>query len=68
VRVRLDRAVASPEWSQVFLSVRVQHIVSTRSDHGPILIELNTEENRKAKRTFRYENMWERRLLYTMKL
>jgi hypothetical protein len=29
MRVRLDQAVASPEWSQLFPSARVQHIVST---------------------------------------
>jgi exonuclease III len=57
VRVRLDQVVASTEWSQIFPSARVQHIVSARSDHCPILVELNTEENRKVKHIFRYKIM-----------
>jgi hypothetical protein len=60
VKVRLYRGVASLEWSQLFPGARVWHIVSTRSDHFPILLELTSEENRKAKCIFRYEIMWER--------
>jgi hypothetical protein len=38
----------------------VQHIVSSRSDHCPILIELDKEQTAKAQHIFRYEIMWER--------
>lgn len=47
VRVRLDRAVATPDWSTGFPHSRVEHLVSSRSDHCPILISL-------------YEEFWER--------
>jgi hypothetical protein len=60
VRVRLDRAVASLEWTQLFPSAWVQHIVSSRSDHCPILLELDKGVSNKVCRIFRYEIMWER--------
>jgi hypothetical protein len=36
VRVRLDRAVASPSWSNLFPQATVEHLVSSRSGHCPI--------------------------------
>jgi hypothetical protein len=38
VKVRLDKAVASPAWSAMFLEHRLHHLVSSRSDHCPILV------------------------------
>jgi hypothetical protein len=38
VRVRLDRAVASPAWSTLFPEHRLRHLASSRSDHCPILL------------------------------
>jgi hypothetical protein len=65
VRARLDRAVASPAWSDYFKEATVEHICSSRSDHLPILLRVGSkkvwrpvEESRP--RTFRYEQMWER--------
>jgi hypothetical protein len=60
VRVRLDRAVVTPEWTQLFPSAGVQHIVSLSSDHRPILLELDKGMRSKVRRIFRYEIMWER--------
>jgi endonuclease/exonuclease/phosphatase family metal-dependent hydrolase len=39
VRVRLDRAVATPSWSTFFLQFRLRHLSSSRSDHCPLLLE-----------------------------
>jgi exonuclease III len=44
VRVRLDRAVASPSWSTWFPEAKLQHIVSSRSDHCPIYLDLVQEK------------------------
>jgi exonuclease III len=41
VRVRLDRAVACPAWFNLFPNYHVRHLVSSRSDHCPILIQLD---------------------------
>jgi endonuclease/exonuclease/phosphatase family metal-dependent hydrolase len=38
VRVRLDRAVATSEWRDLFSAARVEHLVSPVSDHCPILV------------------------------
>jgi exonuclease III len=46
VRVRLDRAVACPSWSQLYPQATVQHLVSSRSDHCPIVISLVSDLNR----------------------
>jgi endonuclease/exonuclease/phosphatase family metal-dependent hydrolase len=40
VWVRLDRAVADSAWRELFSSVRVHHLISSRSDHCPVLVEL----------------------------
>jgi uncharacterized protein YicC (UPF0701 family) len=37
----------------------VQHVVSSRSDCSPILLELECDPSAKITRTFRYEIMWE---------
>jgi hypothetical protein len=60
VRVRLDRAVACPRWSQLFPQATVQHLVSSRSDHCPILLSLKDDKCRPASTLPRYEAMWER--------
>jgi exonuclease III len=61
VRVRLDRAVADDNWLNIFPSFQVQHLTSSRSDHCPVLIKL--ESVRAGMSTVpirRYESYWER--------
>jgi hypothetical protein len=61
VRVRLDRAVASPTWSLCYPDVRVLHLRSSRSDHCPLLICTERETNNRPSRPVRrYEVAWER--------
>jgi endonuclease/exonuclease/phosphatase family metal-dependent hydrolase len=38
VKIRLDRAVASPEWSLRFPNTRLRHIISSRLEHSPLLL------------------------------
>jgi exonuclease III len=45
VKVRLDRAVATPAWSALFPEHRLRHIVSSRSDHCPILLSVDHVSN-----------------------
>lgn len=61
VRIRLDRVVATPAWSHIFPDCSVQHLVSPRSYHSPLLIDLlaNKPENRRPA-AMRYEAYWER--------
>jgi hypothetical protein len=61
VKVRLDRAVASPEWRNLFADSNVQHITSPVSDHCPILIQILKEDRGPCKQPRRqYEILWER--------
>jgi hypothetical protein len=61
VRVRLDRAVADSAWRDMFTDVKVHHLVSSRSDHCPLLVEARQVVwERRDQRIFRYEIMWER--------
>jgi hypothetical protein len=61
VKVRLDRAVASPSWNSKFPNAIVRHLVSSCSDHCPILIDLERSNvQAQLKRPWRYEMMWER--------
>jgi hypothetical protein len=43
VKVMLDSAVVSPSWSQWFREARAQHLISSRSDH--CLVFLNLEQD-----------------------
>jgi endonuclease/exonuclease/phosphatase family metal-dependent hydrolase len=59
VRVHLDRAVADPAWRDAFDDASVRHLVSSQSDHCPILVELKKDSwEQKKTRIFRYEIMW----------
>jgi hypothetical protein len=61
VRVRLNRAVTSPSWSDWFKDAHVRHLVTSRSDHVPILLELEHDRGSgRQNRIARYEIMWER--------
>jgi hypothetical protein len=61
VRVRLDRTVASPSWTQWFPQVRSKHLILGSSDHCPIFLDLEQEvDSRPKRRSMFYEIMWER--------
>jgi exonuclease III len=40
VRVRLDRAVANTAWRDLFTDAKVCHLISSRSDHCSVLVEV----------------------------
>jgi len=44
VKVRLDRAVATDSWSNLFERAEVEHLVSPCSDHCPLLLQLGRKE------------------------
>jgi hypothetical protein len=43
VKVCLDRAVADTNWRDLFAEATVHHLVSSRSDHCPLLVEIKRE-------------------------
>ena len=59
--MRLDRAVACPQWSALFPDCKVSHIISSRSDHCPLLIQLLWSPRvGKIVKQLSYEFYWER--------
>lgn len=61
VRVRLDRAVASPAWLGRFRQASITHLVTPSSDHVPLLLErLEEELVHNSVKISRYEAIWER--------
>jgi hypothetical protein len=61
VRVRLDRAAATPAWSLCFPEYRLRHLSSSRSDHRPLLVAAVQATNCRLERLIRrYEIAWER--------
>jgi hypothetical protein len=61
VKVRLDRAVASNDWRNLFPYNSVQHLVTPCSDHLALLIKGELEEPQNVRKKCRqYELMWER--------
>jgi hypothetical protein len=61
VIVRLDRVVACPSWTKLFPNYQVLHLTSSRSDHCPILLNLDTSATMTRNVIQRrYEVFWER--------
>jgi hypothetical protein len=59
-RVRLNRALASANWSARFPLATLQHLTAAALDHSPILLR-HAPSDMTARRPsiFRYEAMWE---------
>lgn len=62
IQERLDRGVASVDWSERFPSARVSHLTRVLSDHCPLFVEWERsevlEKRRWKKCRFRFEEMW----------
>ncbi|CAL1406927.1 unnamed protein product [Linum trigynum] len=58
---RLDRMVASMSWKQNFPNARVNNVRRCGSDHNPIVLhtEIQEEEEIKWGHTFRFEAVWQ---------
>jgi hypothetical protein len=55
---RIDRAMATQAWCEVFHLHQLHNVVSHRSDHFPILLKLHEIPRRKVIKEFRFENAW----------
>lgn len=52
VRERLDRAVACSGWCNIFQNTEVRHLISSSSDHEPILVDTEGFALLRRKKTF----------------
>ena len=60
VKVRLDRAVATNDWRNLFAFATVEHIPSPCSDHLVVFLKGELDPGPVRKRNRRYEVFWER--------
>uniref|UniRef100_A0A803PRW0 Reverse transcriptase domain-containing protein n=1 Tax=Cannabis sativa TaxID=3483 RepID=A0A803PRW0_CANSA len=58
VEVRLDRALVTSSWQQVFPNATLTNLEFTTSDHSPIYLEPIVCNNFVSPRRFRFENTW----------
>jgi hypothetical protein len=55
---RLDRAMATQTWCDIFPHNQLHNVISHRSDHFPILLKLHELLRRRGMKEFKFENAW----------
>ena len=59
IRERLDRALATQEWMDLFPTAKLHHLSSSASDHSLLCLHLvHRQRRRKARKLFIFESMW----------
>lgn len=58
VQEKLDRILVSDDWREKFGGARAQSLVSSRSDHLPIFLEVIKVQQHNFSRRFKFENLW----------
>ncbi|GAU34086.1 hypothetical protein TSUD_255820 [Trifolium subterraneum] len=58
IEERLDRALASSEWLSIFPNAKLINLLSSHSDHSPILLQCSPAIKQQYKYEFRFENNW----------
>lgn len=58
VEERLDRALASEVWLNLFPIAQLSNLLAPVSDHSPLLLCIDQRPVQKHQRKFRFENRW----------
>ncbi|XP_019163454.1 PREDICTED: uncharacterized protein LOC109159798 [Ipomoea nil] len=58
VEERLDRAVATAEWSDIFEEAEVENLLTFTSDHNAIFLSLEMLNIRGGRKAFKFESAW----------
>ncbi|XP_043816251.1 uncharacterized protein LOC122724655 [Manihot esculenta] len=58
IREKLDRALATEDWTRKFTNVVCSIVHIPRSDHKPLVINTAPKDNRGDRRRFRFDNPW----------
>ncbi|XP_030959080.1 uncharacterized protein LOC115981030 [Quercus lobata] len=59
IREKLDRALATMEWVNLFSMARLHHLTSSASDHSLLALRFVRKPNgKRMKRLFRFESIW----------
>lgn len=58
MEIKLDRALASFEWSKLFPLAKLYNLEGSPSDHSPIFLEPKVHHLIRGNRKFKFENAW----------
>ncbi|XP_023906329.1 uncharacterized protein LOC112018051 [Quercus suber] len=60
VEERLDRAIATMEWRELFPRTKVSHLLASYSDHDPIMMDMAppTQPQKRRHKIQRFEEKW----------
>jgi hypothetical protein len=58
IEERLDRAFANTEWLMLYPEVRLQNLLTSHSDHSPIILHTSVISRSRNTYSFRFENSW----------
>ncbi|GAU47810.1 hypothetical protein TSUD_404150 [Trifolium subterraneum] len=58
IEERLDRAMASTSWLNLFPHVRLSNLLASHSDHSPILLHCTPSSRSRFNGSFRFKNSW----------
>lgn len=58
VEDKLDRALATPDWMDLFPNVKPDNRITSHLDHSPILLHCEPGQRKRRKYVFRFENYW----------
>jgi hypothetical protein len=58
IEERLDRALVSSDWLTKFPNAKLRNILSSHSDHSPILLQCAPVIHQQYQHDFRFENSW----------
>ena len=58
ISLRLDRALATPEWVEKFGGLKVHHIADSTSDHHALLVTDSISKRYASEKRFHFEAMW----------
>ncbi|XP_019184222.1 PREDICTED: uncharacterized protein LOC109179108 [Ipomoea nil] len=58
IQAKLDRVLVSDDWRVKFGGARAHSIVSSRSDHLPMLLHVHRKQASQCPQRFKFENLW----------
>ncbi|KAL8122327.1 hypothetical protein AgCh_018896 [Apium graveolens] len=58
LEIRLDRAMVTESWFDLFPTARLYNLEGTPSDHSPLLLMPTSNSTRMGKKRFRFKNAW----------
>ncbi|MCI07323.1 endonuclease/exonuclease/phosphatase family protein [Trifolium medium] len=58
IEERLDRALANSLWLSLFPNAKLINLLTSHSDHNPILLQSKPRVQTKFKYSFKFENSW----------